>query len=82
MPITTPLQKVNKVRLFGKEFVEIEFIGDTYDEAYNASLVYKAEKGAYYVHPFNDKSGMIGQGTVGLEILEEIKVPIDMLFYQ
>ena len=46
MPATTPSQKVNQVKLFGKENVEIVLIGDTFDDAYKAAVTFCNENGA------------------------------------
>ncbi|KFF18800.1 threonine ammonia-lyase IlvA [Flavobacterium hydatis] len=80
MPKTTPKQKVKQVQLFGKSFVEIVLIGDTFDDAY-ASATEDAEKSnRIFIHPFDDLKVIAGQGTVGLEILESYKEPIDYVF--
>ena len=78
MPVVTPAQKVSKVRMFGGENVEIVLVGDTYDDAYEESRRVAQEYGMTYVHPFDDPMTIAGQGTVGLEILDEPNVgPID-----
>ena len=79
MPTTTPNQKVKQVRMFGKEFVDVELIGDTYDDAYNAAMAYVDTHESTFVHPFDDVLVMEGQGTVGLEILRDANVKIDYL---
>ena len=79
MPTTTPNQKVKQVRMFGKEFVQIELIGDTYDDAYNAAVAYVNTHDSTFVHPFDDVLVMEGQGTVGLEILRDATGKIDYL---
>ncbi len=80
MPVTTPNQKVGKVKRFGKEFVEVILIGDTFDDAYNEAKKDAEENGKTFIHPFNDDKIIEGQGTVGLEILEDINTKIDFLF--
>ncbi len=80
MPITTPRQKVDKARMFGKDQIEIILVGDTYDDAYLASKEEMEKTGAVFVHPFNDEAIIAGQGTVGLEILQDAKVKIDYIF--
>ena len=79
MPVVTPAQKVRKVRLFGGDCVEVVLIGDTYDDAYTESRRVAAQRGLTYVHPFDDPMTIAGQGTVGLEILDAAKAPIDVL---
>lgn len=80
MPNTTPLQKINQVRFFGKEYVEIVLVGDTFDDASQAATDYCQENKMLFIHPFNDEKVIEGQGTVGAEILDDIKEPIDYLF--
>lgn len=72
MPVITPTQKIDKVKHFGGEFVEVKLTGNTYDDASQAAHEFCEEKGAIYVHPFNDPLTIAGQGTVGLEIYEEL----------
>lgn len=80
MPNTTPKQKVKQVRMFGKEWVEVILTGDTFDDSYNEALQYCQKNEMLFIHPFNDYKVMAGQGTVGLEILNDMNVPIDYLF--
>lgn len=71
MPAVTPKQKVSKVKAFGKQYVEVVLVGDSYDDAYTEAKR-AADQFAYtFVHPFNDLSIIAGQGTVGLEILDD-----------
>lgn len=80
MPIVTPQQKINKVRLFGKDKVEVVLAGDTFDEAYKEALKDGVENNKVFIHPFDDERIIEGQGTVGLEILEDCQESIDYLF--
>lgn len=80
MPSTTPKQKVNKVKLFGKNKVEVVLSGDTFDASFKLAMADCTENNKTFVHPFNDEKVMEGQGTVGLEILEDCDVPIDYVF--
>lgn len=76
MPAVTPKQKVDKVRMFGKQHVDVFLVGDTFDDA--AAEAHKATaEGLTYVPPFDDPAIVAGQGTVGLEILEDYTNPID-----
>jgi len=79
MPAPTPKQKVEQVRMFGKEFIEIQLVGDTFDDSYQASLAFQKEYNATLIHPFDDPKIIEGQGTVGLEILNQTNDPIDIL---
>lgn len=80
MPATTPLQKIKQVQRLGKSFVTVALHGDTFDEAYTSALAYCEEHSKTFVHPFNDPLVVEGQGTVGLEILNNFKGEIDYLF--
>lgn len=79
MPTTTPNQKVKQVKLFGKEFVEVVLVGDTYDDAYYAARQFVDTHDSIFVHPFDDVQVMEGQGTVGLEIFKDSTFKIDYL---
>lgn len=81
MPSTTPKQKVDKVKFFGKEYVTLHLMGDTYDDAFTLAMEDAEKNGKTFIPPFNDPKIMAGQGTVGLEILEDIgDQSIDYLF--
>jgi threonine dehydratase len=79
MPTTTPNQKVKQVKMFGKDMVEVQLIGDTFDDAYAAATRFCDEQKATFVHPFDDLKVIEGQGTVGLEIFKDADVKIDYL---
>ena len=80
MPSTTPKQKIKQVGMFGKDHVEIVLIGDTYDDAYHAAIADCENAQSVFIHPFDDEMVMAGQGTVGIEIMEQLSVPLDMIF--
>ncbi|PCJ22337.1 MAG: threonine dehydratase [SAR86 cluster bacterium] len=80
MPASTPAQKVKQTRSYGKGFVEVVLVGDTFDEAQAEALSYQAESQAIMIHAFDDIDVMEGQGTVALEILQASKRSIDYLF--
>jgi threonine dehydratase len=80
MPKTTPKQKIKQVQLFGKSFVEIVLTGDTFDDAYASAVIDGTKDDKVFIHPFDDLKVIAGQGTVGLEILEAYKEPIDYVF--
>jgi threonine dehydratase len=80
MPKTTPKQKIKQVQLFGKSFVEIILTGDTFDDAYAKAVEDATKNNKIFVHPFDDLKVIAGQATVGLEILESFKQPIDYVF--
>ncbi len=80
MPSTTPKQKIKQVELFGKEFVKIILIGDTFDDSVKCAMEYKEKNNCVFVHPFDDELVIAGQGTIGLEILEQENNLIDFIF--
>lgn len=80
MPAPTPKQKISQVKLFGKNCVDIELVGDTFDDAATAAKNFATESGAILIPPFNDLKVIEGQGTVGLEIFKDADFPIDYLF--
>ncbi len=80
MPTTTPRQKVNQVKMFGQDFVEVVLKGDTYDDAYNAAMKECKRTGRTFIHPFDDPQIIEGQATVGLEVYEQAEKPIDYIF--
>lgn len=69
MPESTPPQKVFSTRDYGAQVV---LEGKNFDEACAAALRRAEESGALFVHPFNDPLVMAGQGTIGLELLEDL----------
>jgi threonine dehydratase len=79
MPIITPNQKVSQTKMFGEDFIEIKLVGDTYDECSVAAKKYTHENKMVFIPPFDDYKIIEGQGTVGVEILEEIS-DVDYLF--
>ena len=79
MPSTTPKQKLEKVKMFGKSWVQVILTGDTYDDSYKAALEVSKKEGLEFIHPFDDVKVIEGQGTVGKEIHEELK-NIDYIF--
>lgn len=80
MPVTTPQQKIKQVKLFGKGKVEVVLKGDTFDESFEEASLYCEAHKAVFIHPFDDVEVISGQATIGLELLEATKVPIDYLF--
>lgn len=70
MPKSAPLAKVSATRSYGAEVV---LHGPVYDDAYAKACEIQKETGATFVHPFDDKHVIAGQGTIGLEILEDLE---------
>ena len=69
MPRHTPLIKVEATRQYGAEVV---LAGEVYDEAYEKACELQEKYGYVFVHPFDDEDVIEGQGTIALEILEEL----------
>jgi threonine dehydratase len=72
MPQVTPRQKIERVRHFGGEWITIELVGTTYDEAAHVASKFCSDNGMSYVHPFDNLRTISGQGTVGVEILQDL----------
>ena len=69
MPTTTPLIKVNRTKSLGADVI---LHGDVYDEACSFAVKMAEERGLTFMHPFNDLDIATGQGSVAMEILEEL----------
>jgi len=73
MPSPTPNQKIDQVKMFGENYVDVVLVGDSFDDAYNAALLECERQNKTFVHPFNDEKVIEGQATVGLEIINQSK---------
>ncbi len=80
MPSTTPRQKRSQVELFGGSQVEIVLVGDTYDDSYQKARAYADEHGKAFIHPFDDRRTIAGQGTVGVELMNDMPGMLDYVF--
>lgn len=69
MPKHSPLIKVEATRKYGAEVI---LVGDVYDDAYRYARELQEEEGYTFVHPFDDEDVIEGQGTIALEVLEEL----------
>ena len=69
MPDIAPISKVEATKALG---AEVRLVRGTYDDAYDYAVKLVEETGATFVHPFNDPDVMAGQGTIGLEILDQL----------
>jgi threonine dehydratase len=72
MPVITPKQKINQTKMFGEDFIEVKLVGDTFDDCAAAAKQFTEANGMTFIPPFDDYKIIEGQGTVGLEILEQI----------
>ena len=79
MPQNTPRQKVQRVRALGGTWIQVELVGDTFDDCYRLAAEYARGTGKVFVHPFDDPRIIAGQGTVGVEISEQLPAPPDVV---
>ncbi|MGN0817891.1 MAG: threonine ammonia-lyase [Candidatus Coproplasma sp.] len=70
MPDGAPISKVEATKSYGAEVV---LVPGVYDDAHNRAEELKAEKGYTFIHPFDDEEVIAGQGTIGLEIIDQLK---------
>jgi len=80
MPAPTPNQKIEQVKMFGGDFIDVVLVGDTFDDAYEASMLECERLNKTFIHPFNDEKVIEGQATVGLEIMDQAQHPIHYVF--
>ncbi len=80
MPLTTPQVKIDAVRRFGGEWVNIVLQGESYSDAAGYAAELEAKEGYTFVHPFDDPDVIAGQGTIGMELLRQLTGPIDAVF--
>ena len=76
MPTITPLIKVNRTKNYGAEVV---LYGDAYDDSFQKAKELAKEHGYTFVHPFDDEDVITGQGTITMEIIQELPT-VDYIF--
>lgn len=69
IPATAPISKVEATRKYG---AEIKLIDGVYDDAYKAACEFQKETGGEFIHPFNDEDVIAGQGTIALELIQQL----------
>ncbi len=69
LPDGAPISKVEATKGYG---ADVELVPGVYDDAYNRAIQLRDEKGYTFVHPFDDENVIAGQGTIGLEILDDL----------
>ncbi|WP_111536022.1 threonine ammonia-lyase IlvA [Palleronia aestuarii] len=79
MPITTPQQKIGKTKTFGGDAVEVRLTGDYFDDTLRTAQQFCAENGGHFLSPFDDDHVIEGQSSVGVEMLDELSLPPDMV---
>ena len=69
IPDGAPISKVEATKSYG---AQVTLVKGVYDDAYRKAVELQQESGATFIHPFNDENVIAGQGTIGLEILDEM----------
>ena len=77
MPLTTPDIKVRAVRALG---ANIELCGDDFDKACEMAVAFSHQSGSHFIHPFDNPEVIAGQGTVGIEISQQLETPPAFIF--
>ncbi|TDF97530.1 threonine ammonia-lyase IlvA [Paenibacillus piri] len=80
MPTTTPRQKISQVKLFGGPYIEVILIGDTFDDSLREAVSYSEREEMQFIHPFDHQKIIAGQGTVGLELMNDMRERVDYVF--
>lgn len=80
MPTTTPRQKIEQVRMFGHEYIDIVLTGDTFDDSNREAIKFAEENGMVFIHPFDDPKTIEGQATIGMEVIQGVNATIDYIF--
>ena len=73
IPVSTPAQKVNRIKSFGNGNCNVHLFGDSFDECLKESLKFSSDTGKQFIHPYDDMETIIGQGTIANEIYQDIK---------
>ncbi len=79
MPKDTQTQKINKVKKFGGDYVNIQLVGNNFDESKEAALLLSEKTNTTFIPPFDDDLIIAGQATVAKEILDQANFPIDYI---
>ena len=69
IPDGAPISKVEATKRYG---AQVTLVQGVYDDAYNKAVEMQEKSGATFIHPFDDENVIAGQGTIGLEILDQI----------
>jgi threonine dehydratase len=79
MPKDTQLQKINRVKTMGGEFIEIRLVGENFDECSSVAYDFCVQTNAVFIPPFDDPLVIAGQGTVAKEIYEDMDGKLDVV---
>ena len=80
MPHSTPSLKVSLVKEFGGKNIKIKLVGENFSKAYKAAMDYCIRNRKIFIHPFDDIKVIEGQATLFLEVIKQLKNPIDYIF--
>lgn len=83
IPKITTKQKIDKINKFGGKFIKIFQEGNNFDDCFEISKQYSLDNSKDFIHPFDDEKIIEGQGTVGLEIIQQLiasNISLDYLF--
>jgi threonine dehydratase len=72
VPLTTPLQKINRIKYYGKKKCNINIIGNVFDDSLVHAIAYGEKYNKIFIHPYDDKEVIAGQATVAKEIFDTI----------
>ncbi len=72
MPVTTPMQKIQKTRIFGGDAVEIKLVGDYFDDTLASAQAFCLAEGGHFLAPFDDADVIEGQASVAVEIAQQM----------
>ena len=73
LPNTTPLQKIKRIKHFGKNNIELKIQGNNFQEALKYALEYSNKNECDFIHPYNDLDIILGQSTIAYEIFKDLK---------
>ena len=79
LPRRTPRQKVHRIRALAGDLVDVRFAGDSFDDAYAEACRYAEDTGAVVVPTFDHPLTIAGQGTIALEVVEQLGAPPDVM---
>ena len=79
MPVTTPQQKINKTKIFGRDNIEIVLTGDYFDDCLHEAQKFARQNNAYFLSPFDDLDIIEGQSSVASEINKQMKEAPDLV---
>lgn len=79
MPVTTPMQKIDKTRVFGGDNIEIRLIGDYFDDTLAAAQDYFTKASGHFLSPFDDADVIEGQASVAVEMLAQMEGQPDIV---